>query len=149
MKPKAPAILMLVGGLIFLFGDRLPEASSLFSLNSRPINASGFRAMIVYDDEKLSSMPEPEKAVIFSATIRKFLNDNCEKSGASPDYRVVSTKADMSTDSTHWQEAFSRPMKSTPWIILNGKTSGGYEGALPKSVDATLALLKKYAGVKR
>lgn len=148
MKPKAPALLMLVGGLIFLFGDKLPNASSLFSLGTRPIAADGFRVMIVYDDASLSEVPESQKAVLFSATVREFLSANCEQSDGNPDYRIVTTHADFSVDLEHWKNAFDRPRKSLPWILINGKSHGGFDGPLPKSVESTLSLLRKYAGVK-
>lgn len=143
MKPKAPAILMLLGGLLLLFGGGDSLSLDFLSSGVRPINAEGFRVMLVYDDSKLSLLPESEKSVIFSSDIRKYLGETAK------DYRIVSNKTDMSQDEAYWREAFERPRKDNPWLMIaSGKTKGGYEGRMPKTVEATMSLLKKHAGGK-
>jgi hypothetical protein len=148
MKPKTPAIVMLLGGLLFLFGDGLPSPIDLLSPGVRPINAEGFRVMLVYDDSKLSSMPESQKSAIFSSDVRKLLLENCAEDDGNPDFRIVTDKSDLSKDKKHWQEAFARPRKENPWLMINGKSKGGFEGKLPDSVEKTLSLLKKHSGGK-
>jgi len=141
MKSKAPAILMLIGGLLLFLGGGESLNFDFLSPGVRPINAEGFRVMLVYDDSKLSSMPESEKSVIFSSDIRKYLGE------AAKDYRIVSNKADMSQDEAYWKEAFERPRKDNPWLMISsGKTKGGYEGKMPKTIEGTLSLLKKHTG---
>ncbi len=148
MKPKAPAILMLLGGLLILLGESRAISFDLFTPSVRPISADGFRVMLVYEDSKLSQMPEPEKSVIFSTEVRKFLLDHCATASGSPDFRIVTDKTDLSSDEAHWREAFARPRKANPWLMINGKTKGGFEGKMPESVEAMLSLLKKHAGGK-
>lgn len=143
MKPKAPAILMLLGGLLLLLGGGESLSLDLFSSGVRPINAEGFRVMLIYDDSKLSLMPEPEKSVIFSSEIRQYLGEKAK------DFRIVSDKTDMSQDEAYWKEAFERPRKDNPWLMIaSGKNKGGYEGKMPKTIEATMSLLKKHAGDK-
>jgi hypothetical protein len=141
MKSKAPAILMFLGGLLLFFGGGESLNFDFLSPGVRPINAEGFRVMLVYDDSKLSLMPESEKSVIFSSEIRLYLE------GKAEEFRFVSSKTDMSQDATYWKEAFERPRKDNPWLMISsGKTKGGYEGKMPKTIEATLSLLKKHAG---
>ncbi len=141
MKSKAPAILMLLGGLLLFLGGGESLNFDFLSPGVRPINAEGFRVMLVYDDSKLSLMPETEKSVIFSSEIRLYLE------GKAEDFRFVSNKTDMSQDEAYWKEAFERPRKDNPWLMISsGKTKGGYEGKMPKTIEATLSLLKKHGG---
>ena len=141
MKSKAPAILMLLGGLLLFFGGGESLNFDFLSPGVRPINAEGFRVMLIYDDSKLSLMPESEKSVIFSSDIRKCLSETTR------DFRIVSNKTDMSQDEAYWKEAFERPRKANPWLMISsGKTKGGYEGKMPKTIEATLSLLKKHGG---
>jgi hypothetical protein len=141
MKSKAPAILMLLGGLLLFVGGSESLSFDFLMPGVRPINAEGFRVMLVYDDSKLSLMPETEKSVIFSSEIRKYLGETAKG------YRIVSNKADMSQDEASWKEAFERPRKDNPWLMIaSGKTKGGYEGKMPKTIEATLSLLKKHGG---
>ena len=53
MKPKVPAILMLLGGLLILLGDTRAISLDLFAPSVRPIIAEGFRVMLVYEDATL------------------------------------------------------------------------------------------------
>jgi hypothetical protein len=148
MKPKVPAILMLLGGLLILLGDTRAISFDWFAPSVRPINAEGFRVMLVYEDATLSQMPEEQKSVIFSTEVRRFLLDHCEKANGSPDFRIVTDKTDLSNDQSYWKEAFARPRKENPWLMISGKSKGGFEGKMPQSVDSMLSLLKKHSGGK-
>ena len=149
MQSKAPAILLLLGGLLLLAGDRIgPIADWIPIAGKAPIEAPGFRVMLVYDDVAVSKMSEAAKAVIFSSEIRTFLNENVEKVDGKPDYRFVTNTTDMTKDKPYWIKAADRPRPKNPWLMINGKKSGGFEGQAPDNPEAMMALLKKHAGAK-
>lgn len=116
-----------------------------------PIPADGFRVLMIVETAEMGKLPAAQQAALYSATVRKYLNDHCVMGpdGKTPERRMWDYDTDVSGESKVWQDAMARkPEKSKlPWIIVsNGKT--GYEGPLPANADAFLELLKKYAEAK-
>lgn len=112
-----------------------------------PIPTTGLRVLIVYESGELAKLPKGQLAVIYSKSVRDYLNGKCTvgPDGKTREWRMWDKDVDASGESTHWQTALKRPRTSVPWILISdGKK--GFEGALPASVDDTLALLKKYGG---
>lgn len=110
-----------------------------------PIKAEGFRVMILYESNDLAKLSSAQQAVLYSATIRNYLNEKCApNSKNSRDWYILDQNADVSKLDEHWGAVVKRPRTSLPWIIVsNGKT--GYEGPLPGNVEEASKLLKKYA----
>lgn len=111
-----------------------------------PIPAEGFRVLIVEDVKGRVKLPPAQSAILFDKKIRDFLQSKCVLGTDSKtrEWRIWDAGVDASAESKLWQDALKRKHDSLPWIVISdGKT--GFEGPLPADVDATLALLKKYA----
>ena len=111
-----------------------------------PIKVPGFRVMLIYESEDLTKMPASQQLILYSKEVRDYLKAKCvENEVKTGEYYILDKDADVSSLPKYIQEAFARPKKSIPWMLISdGKT--GYEGPLPANVTDTLKLLKKYGG---
>lgn len=112
-----------------------------------PIPTDGFRVLIVYETDKQGNISPKANSVLFSKTIRDYLNEKCVvgPDGRTREYRIWDQDLDVSVASDIWKKAFQRPRSQVPWILIsNGRN--GFEGPLPTNVQDTLTLLKKYGG---
>lgn len=114
-----------------------------------PIDAKGLHVLIVYESADLAKMPPAQQNIIYSQTVRTYLNDKCPAGpdGKTKEWRIYDRDVDVSGESAVWQAAMKRPRTATPWIVIsNPDKGGGYEGPLPADVPATMELLKKWGG---
>lgn len=112
-----------------------------------PIPAEGFRVLIVYESGELSKLPAAQSNILYAASVREYLNSKCvpDADGKTKSWRIWDKDVDTSRSPKLWQDAMKRTRTAVPWILIStGK--GGYEGPLPKDVEETLTLLKKYGG---
>lgn len=115
-----------------------------------PIKEPGLRVLIVYESADLAKMPAPQQAILYSKTVRDFLNAKCVlgPDNKTREWGIYDKDADMSAQSAIWQGAMKRPRSSLPWaLISDGKK--GFEGPLPANVADTMALLSKFAPAAR
>ncbi len=112
-----------------------------------PIPADGLHVLIVYDAKTLASLPKDQQLIFYAQSLRQYLDGKCPAGpdGKTKEYRIWPVGADVSQESTLWQDAYNRSRQSTPWIVISNGTKGGFEGPLPANTDATLELIKKYA----
>lgn len=104
-----------------------------------PIPVEGLHVLIVYDDQAMTTLPQSQIDVLYSTELRAYLRSK------GNNFRVWKKNTNPTGDTKVWQDAFARPRKSLPWIVVsNGKT--GYEGPLPATVAEALALVKQYGG---
>lgn len=54
-----------------------------------PIAGEGFRVLVVYESEDLSTLPESQRSILYSPVIRGFLTTHCHKDGGSPCWRFL------------------------------------------------------------
>lgn len=113
-----------------------------------PIAQPGLRVLIVYETAELSKMPAEQRNVLYSKTVRDYLNSKCPAGadGRTREWRIWDKDVATDGESKLWQDAMSRPKRATPWILISNSPKGGFEGPLPKTVDETLALIKRYGG---
>jgi hypothetical protein len=111
-----------------------------------PIPGDGLRVLIVEESADRSKLPAAQQAVIFSKTVRDYLNAKC-----APDpiagwkaWRIFDPDVDLSGEAQVWKDALKRPRGALPWIIISNPKKGGFEGPLPENVQKTLDLLKQY-----
>lgn len=110
-----------------------------------PIPAEGLRVLIVYETADVSAYPAAQAAILTAQPIRDYLNAKCVKVNGTPEYRILDQNADMGNESLLWQAAMKLNRPSLPWIVIsNGRV--GHSGPLPKNVQDTLDMLKKYGG---
>ena len=109
-----------------------------------PIPAPGLRVLMVTESKNPVLTPG-QRSVLFSVRVLNHLDKVCVNENGWPGYRIYDPNQSMANESKLWQDAMKRPMKSLPWLIIsNGKA--GWEGPVPDSVDAFLALLKPFEG---
>lgn len=107
--------------------------------------ASGLRVLIKYESQDLNKYPASQTGILYSQSFRDYLDSKClvGSDGKTKDWRMYDKDVDLTNESEMWQKVMKRPSPSLPWIVIgNGKT--GYEGPLPKTVDESTALVKKY-----
>jgi hypothetical protein len=112
-----------------------------------PIPVAGFRVLMVYETAEVSKLPAAQQQVLYSKTVRDYLNSKCVPGpdNKTKEYRIYDKDVDLTAEAKLWQEAMKRPRTSVPWLIVSdGKT--GYEGPLPANVEDAMTLLKKFGG---
>ena len=107
------------------------------------INAPGLHVLMIAESGDTQT-PPGKLAVLNSAKIRQWCNENCAKDNASVGFRLYDPDQPASLDYQHWQDAMKLPRTELPWLIISNPGVGGYQGPLPDSVDETLQLLEKY-----
>ena len=105
-----------------------------------PIKADGLHVLIVYDAKV--PLPEAQFNVIYGQKSRQMLNAKCATTAA---WRIWPADADTSAEQGHWKDAYARPRKSLPWVLVSNPKVGGFEGPLPATVDEFEALIGRYA----
>lgn len=109
-----------------------------------PIKEPGLRIMIVYESRDVNR-PSVQGTIMFSTTLREYARTHCVTVNRNPEFRLFDKDVSLTGESKIWQDAMARPRQSLPWLLIsNGKA--GYEGPLPATLDATMALVKKYGG---
>jgi hypothetical protein len=111
-----------------------------------PIPVAGLRMLVVYKLVDMGKLPAAQRDILYSTTIRDYMRQHGAKAAdGTAESRFWDESEDVSKESQLWQDAFKRPRKSLPWLIISdGKT--GYEGPLPGSTDEMMGLLQKYGG---
>lgn len=127
--------------------DPAPDPTPDPTPDPAPIPEAGFRVLIIEDIKQRVKLPAVQLEILFDKKIRDYLESKCvaDSDGKTKAWRIWPDSVDATRQSKSWQDAMKRKRDSLPWIIISdGKK--GYEGPLPKDVDATLDLLKKYGG---
>jgi hypothetical protein len=103
------------------------------------------RVLIVYETGQ--TVTPGQHSAMYGNRVAEFLNSKCA-AGADgvKEWRVWDRDLNLSTAPKGWQEMMNRPRTAVPWLVIAGSGRLAYEGALPKTVDETLTLLKKYLG---
>lgn len=111
----------------------------------QPIPGSEFRVLIVYETRDLGKMPKAQELILYSDTVRSYLNSKSPlgPDGKTHDWRIYDKDVATDGESKLWQDAMKRPRASHPWIAISSP-KGGFEGPLPYTVEETMALLKKF-----
>lgn len=112
-----------------------------------PIPVDGFRVLVVYESGDLSKLPKEQLAILTDRSVRDYLNVKCVKDARGmPEYRFYDQNVIADKDAELWRNTLKRARNVLPWIVVSDHPRGGYEGPLPKSVNETLELLRKYGG---
>ncbi len=110
-----------------------------------PIPDPGFRVLFIYEAGSLVDMPAEQRMILTGKKVRDFLNANCVMGpdNKTKEWRVWDKDVDTSAAPPLWQNAMKRPHASLPWVLVSNGTSG-FEGPLPATDDAFIALASKY-----
>lgn len=112
-----------------------------------PIEAAGFRVMVVYEKSELLRLTPGQHSILYGEAVRDYLRRKCVvgEDGKTPECRFYDKDVQIEFEASHWKKAMQRPRGSLPWMIVsNGKT--GWEGPLPESPEKAMEILKKYGG---
>ena len=103
--------------------------------------------MIVYETSELSKLPKEQLTVLTSSDVRNYLYIKCIKGvdGKTAEWRVWDKDVDLAGESQLWRDAMKRPRTGLPWLLISDGQKG-YEGLLPKTINETLDLFKKFGG---
>jgi hypothetical protein len=113
-----------------------------------PIPGDGLRVLIVYESADLSKLKPDQLNVLYSQSVRSYLDTHCAKGGKdgkTPEWRMWDQNVPTGAEAKIWQDAMARKRDKLPWLIVStGKA--GYEGPLPPNTDAMLRTLQTYGG---
>lgn len=112
-----------------------------------PIQAAGFRTLIVYESADLGKLSKEQADVLASAELRTYLNAKCATGadGKTHEWRILDKDVPMKDESALWQAAMKLPRTSLPWIVISTGTTG-FSGPLPGTIADTMTLVKKFGG---
>lgn len=119
-----------------------------------PISVTGFRVMILHEASPQTKQTEALQAIASSPAIHAYLNSRCVKeSNGQPSWRVWDddySDEDLKNAPDYWRSAYriavSKKQGDQGWIVI-GTDKGGTSEPLPATVEATLALLKKWGDI--
>lgn len=110
-----------------------------------PITTGKLQILIVEDPALRASIDPEQIAIMDGLAVREYAKTHCSASDGTPDFRVLSVRQDLSSSPKWIQTAFAECGEPLPFLIAsNGKS--GHAGPLPKTINETLTLLKKYGG---
>ena len=108
-----------------------------------PIPISGLRVLVVYESSQAGDVAK----IIAAKDVVSYLDAKCAKGkdGKSPEWRFLDKDTNLASADKWVKDAMARPRQSIPWLIVSNGVSG-FEGPVPATAEATLALLKKFGG---
>lgn len=136
---------LLAVGIVYLVSGQQTGCSftPFTPVNPPPIEAEGLRVLIVEETADRHKLPTSQLAVLTSAKLSEWLDDNCVKHDGHPEWRRWDKDTDISHERSLWQSAFEEERAELPWLyVSNGQT--GYSGPLPQTLDETFEILEKY-----
>ena len=118
-----------------------------FAAGMTATDAASLRMLIIYDDTAVAKLTAGQKAAIYGATTRSYLNSHTAvgPDGKTHEWRIWDVTTDPTNDDPMFAKGFKRPRASVPWIELGNGTTG-FEGPLPERIEDVTALLKTYGG---
>ena len=116
-----------------------------------PFPAPGFSVLMLYEAQEVNKLPTSQQAIFSSPDLREWLASNCIK---LTDSRPASRLWDNSLSDEEVKNApptmrnalplvRSQANGRLPWIAISNGSSG-YTGELPKTINETLELLKRF-----
>lgn len=107
-----------------------------------PFDGDGIRVLIVYDLDDLQKYSPQVMDTMYSKDLRVWAVNNAAKDETGqPELRIFDQH--IQNQPERWMKALQRPRVGMPWLIVgNGKK--GYEGPLPPTEEATIALLETF-----
>lgn len=107
------------------------------------VTTDGLRVLIVRETRPNRNVPPSQLSIFTSTELRAYCNQKCAKTNGQPDFRVWDESTDATRDSKDMQALFKVERKSLPWIVVANRRKG-FSGPLPKTVEETIALIRRY-----
>ena len=103
-----------------------------------PVPSTGFKVLIVEDAGRRDRLLPDQVDIFTSATFRQSLNEY------QAELRIWNQAVDVENESdAGFKSMLLQPRTELPWLIISGKAPG-FSGPLPKSLDETLATIKRF-----
>lgn len=111
-----------------------------------PIPGKGLRVLFIEETKDLSKLPSEQRYIAQSKEVADYCNSHCAKeSNGQPAMRLFDPNQDVSNESESWQAAMKNPHEPPPWFMVSDGRKG-LSRPLPKNLDETMTILKKYGG---
>lgn len=138
MKRTVAAILM--GVCLWVGFNGLPHGITIpHVLPAKPlIDLPGLNVLIIRDRNNDHALPAKQLDIFESVVVRQFMRDH------KAQIRVWDHNTDAHNGESVWVAAMQAEPKSLPWLVVSSP-KGNFSGPLPADVDATLAIIGKYA----
>lgn len=148
MKNRNPAVILLLLGalltvapqsLVLRVWDELVAGGSPLDVRD-----AGLRVLITYRNDGLADLPESQRDMLQSASLRTDLTAACAKGkDGSPEWRIWAVETTVNDTLPVWQKLMAVPRGAAEWIVIqNG--GRGYSGPLPKTEAEVIALVRRY-----
>lgn len=123
-------------------------------ISKAPFESSGFAVLVIEESSDRSDLPAEQASIFTASEFHTYIRDRCETLDGEPEreryfYRVWDddlTDEQLRFAPAKLQAAYQKikPQATTlPWIAISDG-QGGWQGPLPKTLDETMALLKKW-----
>lgn len=110
-----------------------------------PVTPTKLQVVIIEDPELKSTLPPDQLAAMDGSEVRQYVKTHCSVTDGTPDFRKLSIRQNTSTAPEWIKAAFAEQRTALPFIVILTPTQT-ISGPLPKTVEETLTLLKKYGG---
>lgn len=142
--------MILFAGLIAfgVWSGMQGDSSGVVSVVSSSTKTPGqITVLIVYESEDLAKPAmAPYVNTIHSASLMTWLNSHCGKDGGRPLWRILDKDTPgMESQPASIREAWAAKSSDLPSLTIVGPRKKA-TGPLPKTLDATMAELKKWGG---
>ena len=109
-----------------------------------PIVQNGNRFLVIYETSEVNKLPPAQQAILTSTVLRLYLLGKCAvNKNLTSEMRFLDPDTEFTKDDQVWRDAMKLPRGPLPWLVVsNGRA--GFSGPLPKTVDETLAICKRY-----
>lgn len=134
---------ILVGIGLFYFSS---NSATPNSPSGPPIPGKGLRVLFVEETGDLSKLPNEQRYIATSKEVAEYCNEHCAKeSTGQAAMRLFDPQQDISKEQKSWQVAMQNPHDPPPWFMVSDGRKG-VSRPLPKTLDETMTILKKYGG---
>jgi hypothetical protein len=132
-------ILLALGLFYFTNNAALPDTPG-----TPPIPGKGLRVLFIEETGQLSKLPKEQRYIAQSKEVAEYCNEHCAKeSTGQAAMRLFDPEQDVSHEQKSWREAMKNPHDPPPWLMVSDGRKG-VSRPLPKTLDETMTVLKKY-----
>lgn len=114
-------------------------------LDDAPVTTDGLHVAIIYQSGQ--QVTQGQFNVMYGATTRNYLNENCDRLSSQPQWRILSTEGQALTEP--WKDIIKRKKTDVPGLVIISGKKYVYEGKLPDSPEEFNKLIDKYKPTHR
>lgn len=147
MKLSLVENLLIVAVIYLLIAKYSPDVVKPNPTPDDPTPSGSIRVLIVEETSERTKLPPAQTLVFTSGDVRDYLNSHCDRDGDTSAWRIYDKDQPVADETKDWQDEFAVLKKEAlPVIAIHNGRRWLKAQPLPKDVDSTLTLLKKYGG---